>query len=122
MEITEKIKSFEDACEQLGITTQLPDLSAVADEKIRRSTLAFIKIATIVKALNEGWEPDWEDISQYKYYPWFYVENAGLVCAYAYNAVTATNAGIGSRLGYKTRALAEYAGTQFKDLYQEMLL
>lgn len=120
-EITDKIKSYQDACAHLGITPAKEDKS-IKDDKIRRSALAFVKLATITKALNEGWEPDWSNTGEYKYYPWFYVESAGLVCASTGLAVSATFANLGSRLGYKTRELARYAGNQFLDLYSEILL
>lgn len=119
--ITDKIKTYEDACAHLGLTPSKAD-STIKDDKIRRSALAFVKLATIAKALNEGWEPDWSNTDEYKYYPWFYVEIAGLVCAVTYSTVTNASADIGSRLGYKTRELARYAGNQFLELYSEMLL
>lgn len=119
--ITDKIKTYEDACAHLGLTPSKAD-KTIKDDKIRRSALAFVKLATIAKALNDGWEPDWSNTDEYKYYPWFYVENAGLVYAYTYYSVTSTYAFIGSRLGYKTRELARYAGNQFLELYSEMLL
>ena len=121
MKIIEKVKSFEDACGVLGVSTELPDLSSIQDEKIKKSTEAFIKLCTITKALNEGWEPDWTDHSQYKYFPWFYMDNAGLVCAGTYHAVTDASANIGSRLGFKTDELADYAKDQFRDLYIDLL-
>jgi len=120
MEFTE-VKSFEDACQVLGMSSELPDLGVIQDEKIRKSTTAFIKLSVIIKALNEGWEPDWNDWSQYKYYPWFYMDGAGLVDAYADYAVSATAAYFGSRLGCKTDAMADYMKDTFRELYIDLL-
>lgn len=116
-----EVKSYEDACQVLGITSELPDLSIVQDEKIRKSTAAFIKLSVIIKALNEGWEPDWNDRSQYKYYPCFYMDSAGLACANTDYAVTDTDASVGSRLGCKTDAMADYMKDTFRELYIDLL-
>ena len=120
MEIIEKVKSFEDACKVLGIEPVLPDVS-MCEEKDRKSIVAFYKLTIIIRALNEGWEPNWNDWSQYKYFAWFYVDAAGLVCANTNFTVTATIAILGSRLGFKTDELADYAKDQFKDLYIDYL-
>ena len=124
--ITEKIKSFEDACKHLGINPN--DLPAVdmLPEKDRKSITAFYKLTVIIRALNEGWEPDWSNWNEYKYYNWFYVEkgedqrSSGFrYCGTGY-ASAGTNAG--SRLCFKNEELAEYAAKQFKELYREYLL
>lgn len=120
MEFTE-VKSFEDACQVLGMSPELPDLGAVQDEKIRKSTTAFIKLSVIIKALNAGWEPDWTDWNQYKYYPYFYMDSAGLVFAYADGAVAITYTYFGSRLGCKTDAMADYMKDTFRELYIDLL-
>lgn len=120
MEFTE-VKSFEDACQVLGMSPELPDLGAVQDERIRKSTTAFIKLSVIIKALNEGWEPDWNDWSQYKYYPYFYMDSAGLVYADAYSAVADATTNLGSRLGCKTDAMADYMKDAFRELYIDLL-
>lgn len=123
MKITEKIKSFEAACEVLGIepASVVPVFGVNVDEKIQKSAIAFVKLAIITKALNEGWEPDFSDYDQYKYFPWFRKDSAGLACAFTYCTVTFTAAHIGSRLGFKTNELCDYAKEQFKELYVEYL-
>ena len=120
MEFTE-VKSFEDACQVLGMSSELPELGIIQDEKIRKSTAAFIKLSVIIKALNEGWEPDWTDWTQYKFYPYFYMDAAGLACAYTNSTVTYTFAEVGSRLGCKTDAMAEYMKDTFRELYIDLL-
>ena len=124
--ITEKIKSFEDACKHLGINPN--DLPAVdmLPEKDRKSITAFYKLTVIIRALNEGWEPDWSNWNEYKYYNWFYVEkgkdqrSSGFRCPDTRYTFTCTTTG--SRLCFKDRELAEYAAEQFKELYREYLL
>jgi hypothetical protein len=72
--IEEKIKSFEDACAALNINPEaLPEVSALP-EKHRKALIAHYKLITITEALNEGWQPNWNDRSEYKYTPWFEVD------------------------------------------------
>lgn len=95
-------------------------------EKDRKSIIAFYKLTIIIRALNEGWEPDWSNWDECKYYNWFYVEkgedqrSSGFRYDDAYCAHT--YAGTCSRLCFKNRELAEYAAEQFKKLYREYLL
>ena len=115
--ITDKIKTLDDACIALGFNTGMSDrLNGTKDE------IAYKKLKVIIQALNEGWTPDWSNSSEAKYYPWFeYSRSSGFgfsttVCTY-----TVANAGVGSRLCFKSRELAEYAGKQFIDIYREFL-
>jgi hypothetical protein len=120
--ITERIKTYEDACAILGI-------EPIADEVLlklsfTKDEIAYRKLKTITEALNEGWLPDWTNSNQYKYWPWFLYNpnSAGFGYAAASGAASNTNANVGSRLCFKTRELATYAGTQFTDIYNEFLL
>ncbi|MEN6422281.1 MAG: hypothetical protein ABFD76_10075 [Smithella sp.] len=123
--ITQKIKSFEDACKHLGIETKLPEVGGLYPYH-QKGIIAFYKLSVIATALNEGWKPDWSDRNQRKWFPWWYVStdrsSAGLACAHTAYTAASPNAYYGSRLGFKTEALARYAADQFKDLYEDMLL
>ena len=113
------IKTFEDACNALGISAaSVPDLSAFPEDH-SVSIGAFYKLRIIAQALNDGWQPNWDKGSEYKWVPWFIMSGSGLsfyVADYWY-----TNTDVGSRLCFKSRELAEYAATQFIDLYKEYL-
>lgn len=116
------------------------------NEEDMRDLTAFLKLRIITAALNQGWSPDWTNSDEWKYYPWFclYTEDeyndldaddkerccrvvgrshssanasGGLVYANAYNASSSSNTNNGSRLAFKTRELALYAGKQFVDLW-----
>ncbi|MCH7678507.1 response regulator, partial [candidate division KSB1 bacterium] len=105
--ITERIKTFEDACKVLKIKPDLPDVSAMP-KKHQKALIAHYKLVIIAEALNEGWEPDWSDYNEYKHYPWFEYSKAGsgfsFVSSYWTDTFTRTS---GSRLCFKTKALAE---------------
>lgn len=118
--ITDRVKSFEDACIALGIDRDDAVVNVgdglTPDEK---AINAFAKLTLIAKALNEGWTPDWDKSSQYKYYPFFDMRSG-----FSFNGVggSCARSTLGSRLCFKNEALAKYAGTQFLDLYRQMMV
>lgn len=118
-EIIKKIKTVEDA-EKLCIERE----SDLTD--IEKSIAAYEKLCLITRQLNQGWIPDWSNFSQRKWFNWFYFASAGAYCgfSYSYSAYDAATvaANIGSRLCFKSKALAQYAAIQFKSLYEDYLL
>jgi hypothetical protein len=122
--ITEKVKTFEDACKVLGLDPKNLPIVEHLPEKDRRSIVAYYKLTIIVRALNEGQETDLSDYLQRKYWNWFYVKPdtpAGLTIVNTYVSTLLSGSSVGSRLCFRTRELAEYAGEQFRDLYFEYL-
>ena len=78
-----EIKSYEDACKVLGVQPISENAVAAFPAEDRKSMLAYHKLTIIARAINGGWKPDWNNRSQYKYYPVFYYEIAGLSYASA---------------------------------------
>lgn len=76
--ITERVKTFEDACNVLGKNHHLVTLyeSFMHDlpehEDGDYDVVAYLKLRIITAALNEGWEPQFTD-DEYRYYPWFWL-------------------------------------------------
>ena len=130
MNITDKIKTFEDACAALGLKVPdaLPELlQPKYDDIVPSHIKAFLKLEIITAALNEGWQwvPDPYKRSS-AYWPWFWFFDteevadmskeraaeihlinatdisgfAGLGFAYSYVAWSDSSANIGSRLAY----------------------
>lgn len=124
--ITDKIKSFENACKHLGLNPNDLPVVDMLPEKDRKSIIAFYKLTIIIRALNEGWEPDWSNWDEWKYYNRFYVEkgedqrSSGF--RYGTTDFASTRMHTGSRLCFKNIELAKYAAEQFKELYREYLL
>ena len=120
--ITDRVKSFEDACQVLGISTNVPEVKGLP-RKHQKAIIANYKLIVIAEALNEGWKPNWQDSDEYKYYPWFDMSNPAGVC-YSFTNYTASNtyAAVGSRLCLKNRELAIYFGQTFTDLFNDSLL
>lgn len=122
MKITDKVKNYEDACQALGLNPlALPDVCALP-EKDREYVISNYKLVIITRALNEGWEPNWNDDSEYKYFPWFEVDAdderpAGFGFSGTFYDSWITYSTVGSRLCFKSSELALYAGKQFEELY-----
>lgn len=119
--ITDRVKSFEDACVILGINsrTVLPELPTTYLNNDLRSIQAYAKLTVIIRALNEGWTPDWDNSDEPKYYCWFEKKKSGFVLNLVLYHCTVTP--VGSRLCFKSRELAQYAGEQFQSIYNDFL-
>lgn len=121
MDITKKIKSYEDACKALNLDpANLPVVDNLP-EKDRKYIVAYYKLTVIIRALNEGWEPNWQDWDEYKYFNWFYIDSAGFACAFTSYAVSSASTNFGSRLCFKNATLARYARETFESLYLDYL-
>lgn len=126
-EITDRVKTYEDACKVLGVEP-INEQNAKA-QGFRSDEIARRKLETIAAALNEGWKPDWNNTDQYKYYPYFYIQenakgkgSAGLSCASTSYTAADMYANVGSRLCFYASRLARYASNQFTDLYEQILI
>ena len=111
--ITDRVKSFEDACSVLGITPE-----SVLNKGDAKDEVAYKKIKVIVCALNEGWKPDYNDANQAKYYPYFNHSGGG----FSYNTWNShyDHSNVGSRLLLKSSTLVTYSGNQFLDIYKDL--
>ena len=121
-----EIKSFEDACKALNIdATALPEVSALP-EKHQKALIAHYKLVTIAQAANDGWEPDWTNWNEGKYYPWFKIvkqeDNTGFGLSYYGNDSTYTHTAIGSRLCVGSAEAAKEVFEANQDLYEEYFL
>lgn len=69
--ITERVKTFEDACKELGEDHKLVQQFKAIQEAIAedKEATAYFKLGIITAALNEGWEPDFTNDDEYRYYP-----------------------------------------------------
>lgn len=146
-DIKDKVKTFEDAVAILGNDNQaVIDYYAISDVTCTEDFLAFAKLRVIAEALNEGWKPKFEK-GEYRYYPWFYLytkeeyyelndEQKGhcvlrsggssdadrsVVFVYADYDYTFAYSFYGSRIAFRTRELADYAGRQFIDIWEKFL-
>lgn len=144
-EVRERIKTFEDACREIGIDAEAWNRDKIS-LGLEPDVLAFLKLRIIVKALNEGWEPRFTE-DECRYYPWFILytgeeynkldeeEKSRVVYRSSYSAYALggvsyahasydssyASASVGVRLAFKTSELAAYCGRQFLDIWADFV-
>ena len=123
MDIKDKVKSFEDACKVLDITPSVPDVKGIP-EKYQKPLIANYQLMVIAEALNEGWTPDWSNGEWDKWYPWFDFNDSSSAGRFSFfgSGCRYSDSDVGSRLCFKSEELADYAGTQFLELYRELFV
>jgi len=116
------IKTFEAACKKLKLDPKkcLPVVSGMPKHH-QDATIAHAKLVIIAEAMNDGWKPDWTNGQWDKYYPWFDL-SSGSGLRYDDCDHRRSTSDVGSRLCFKSRELAEYAGKHFKKLYEQYFL
>lgn len=150
-DIKERIKTFEDACNELSnehpfVKSYEKYVNTASGEEA--DVIAYLKLRIIVAALNEGWVPTFGE-DECRYYPWFYIYAkekyekldkgdkkfsrvplrsngsasavGGLVCASAVSAGSVSYTSNSVWLAFKTEELAEYCGKQFIDIWADFL-
>lgn len=121
-DITERVKTYEDACKELGIepinSIELTKAGFTKDE------IAYRKLKTITKALNEGWVPNWNNNNVYKFWPYFKYDHNTNKFTYLClgDAVESIRAAFHTQLCFRSQGLAVHAGLTFIDLYNDYLL
>lgn len=138
--VIDRIKTWQDVMNALNMNES--DINKLAEainafspfnKRDKRCIKAFAKVLCIVKALNEGWELTKETYDKHECYFVYWVRKDGIAgkaelqassgCAPGY--VDAGNGfglavwGFVPRLAFKTMELAEYAVTQFPDIWRE---
>lgn len=150
-DIMERVKTFEDACNELGAGHPFVHAWTSWDSHglcNQPDIDAYLKLRIICAALNEGWEPQFTE-DEWRYYPWFWLYtqkeindmdedektdrrlmstgdyqtgSAGLAFAYSGSAPSNAYAYIGSRLCLKSDTLAVYCGKQFINIWADFCL
>ena len=116
------IKSYEDACKkQNHDPLKVPDISMIPGD-LGKKLVAVFKIMMFYAAINNGWLPDYSNLSQAKYYPWPWVLSSGFGFSGSDYRYGYAFTHVGSPLCTDTSEKALYAFEQCKDLYQEWLL
>ena len=75
--VTERIKTFDDACNELGEENVLvqayrtAEFNTSGNQSDVSDVVAYLKLRVIAEALNEGWKPQFTH-DETRYYPWFY--------------------------------------------------
>ena len=96
------------------------ELTKFLIKKHIKSLIAYAKLIIIAKVLNEGWKPNYNDSNEEKWYPFFVVRGGFRFHGTNYYCDRAS-AGVGARLCFKTKTLAEYAGKTYIDEYRDFM-
>lgn len=120
--ITDRVKTLKDAIAVLGgVSLEVMQiLNYTGTDKDMLANQVFTKVSVITRALNEGWVPDWEDSNQAKWAVYLTGYKAGFGFSDASCDGWSTDSIVGSRLCFKSRELAEYAGKQFFTEYNAL--
>ena len=120
--ITDRVKTYEDACRELSMNPL--DENKLMKLGLTKHDIAYQKLVTIAKSLNEGWVPDVCDNSVYRWYPWFVTNGSPSSFAFGVSCYVFAHAdaGSGSRLCFKNKELSEYCGKQFIELWKQFIL
>lgn len=111
----EEIKTFEDACTKIGV-----DPLSVSNENDTPDEAAYKKLKLVVKAINLGWTPDWNNTDQCKWWPYFRL-SSGFGFSGSLYVYDSTRTRVGSRLCFQSEEKCAYTANQFLDLYEEFL-
>lgn len=141
-DIKDKIKTFVDAVEMLGINNQkVKDYLDLDNRKCAKDIIAFARLRIIAEALNEGWKPKY-DILDGSYYTSFdfiseeeyekLKENEKKKCLVfslpdkeIKIAIVSSKLSVACeayKISLKSRELAEYLGQQFIGIWKDYLL
>jgi len=113
----DEIKTFEDACDELGLTQE--DLLNIRNADTP-DEVAYKKLKVVIKAINQGWIPDYNDTGQCKWWPYFNLSSGfGFSCSDC--SYVSTDTCVGSRLCFESEEKASYTAKQFIDLYKAFL-
>jgi len=116
------IKTIEDAFTKCGYdSTKLPEVSGIP-EKFRKQLIDCFLLMIVFEAINDGWEPDFSNHNQGKYFPWPWVSSSGFGFSSAAYGCALARTSVGSRLCTDTSEKAVYILEQFPDLWKSWLL
>lgn len=120
LNITDQIKSYLDACKYNG--KQPLSESKLLEAGNTPKQIAGIKLEEITLALNKGKPTDIYN-GKPRYFPvfWSYDGPSGFAFERSRCDITYASAGSGSRHSYHDKAVSDYSGRQFTELWKEYL-
>lgn len=120
--ITERVKSFADACVECPPSENLQilfDYNGVDEEMIFNRDTA--KRNYFAKVLKEGWKSDYNNKNQKKWYVWFKWDGSGFVFSNAHYDYSCTYSDCGSRFDFPTEEIATHFATHEVELHKSVL-
>ena len=113
------VETFEVACKEkkLDANTVIPDCSCYPEEH-RNALISQAKTFIVVDVLNDGWQPKWGD-NEYKWELYWDLSGAGFRLSDVFSDFSYST--VGSRLVFRTRAIAEHAAKYFEQLFKDWM-
>lgn len=121
--ITDRIKTFKDACDEIGEDPNevLPYKAPKNKRQFAMNDIAMLDV--IAAALKGDFEADWSDNNEYKWRPWF--EYKASLSGFGFSrsgcADSCATTFVGSRLCMPTEELSNYFGKQFIEIHNRVL-
>jgi hypothetical protein len=123
MKITERIKTFDDIINILGVNDidVIHYYKLLSDKNTKKYDIAEYGIILIAKVLNEGWEPDWNNSNEYKCHNWFKYDSSVSRFVFGGTGCGTWHTGTlgGSRLCFREKSLGTFAANLFSDFYND---
>jgi hypothetical protein len=119
--VLEWLESYEQVCEIKGIDPIKSLPFPNPKNKIEGSSNDFFIVSNIADVIKEGWEPNYNDKNEYKYWPWMEYQ-AGCGFSDSDYGGSRTGAHVGSRLVFPTKEKAEFFATKFRAEFSKYLL
>lgn len=143
--VTDRVKTFGDACREVGIDK---NLYLIMRDNEPADVIAYMKLRVICKALNEGWEPQFTE-GEERWNPVFLLWSkeelsvmsddqkakrqtvlmdrysgdwAGFSHSVSENVIESDVSNCASRLCLKSQQLADYCGKQFVNIWADFFL
>lgn len=129
--ITERVKTYEDACRVLGdqhpLVSQCRRLIAIGESSITKDLLAYAKLRVITTALNEGWhygesKENSEGVMGSRYFPIYSTASFEDKYLKELDTTFVRKCNYDLKLSLKSKYLAEYVSTQFRSLLSDYIL
>ncbi len=112
-----KIKTIEEAYAKTGRSKV--DFS-IFPEDIRNHMENYYHAIVIAEAVNEGWKPNWDDYSEYKWTPWFRMSASSFAFGISAYDYTSADAGSGSRLRFESEDKSNYVAETFPEVFKSL--
>ncbi len=120
--LIDRIKTYEDVYRELKEgPINFRDFSVRFEDKIVKKVVAFAKLQRIAKLFNEGWKPDFSNHKQYKYYPWFEMnESGGVVFKNSLSYYDCSRFRVAPAY-FNSEEISNYVGKTFIDIYKDLI-
>ena len=119
--IKESVKNIEDV---IAIAKPSEEELSLINYSGTNSKMIGVKNALLLflvsEVFNQGWEPDWNNTNQPKWYPWFNMKN-GVGFSDSDYADRDAAPFVGSRLCFETEELSDLSAQMFPEIYKAVL-